>query len=190
MKELEPQDANHVRAAHTWLELGDHLQAEGELDQIAPRLHQHPQVLELRALICADAGRWGECLELTSTLVDMAPERPFGWIHRSFALHKLRRNQEAYDLLLPAVVCFPKHWLVCYNLACYACRLERKQEACKWMEMAFGMGGPDAIKQMALQDPDLKGFWAELPGGNADTDGRSPASLVEAAEVKYGEPSE
>ncbi|MDB6112259.1 MAG: hypothetical protein JWR69_4009 [Pedosphaera sp.] len=184
MKELELQDTHHLRAAHTWLELGNHIQAEGELAKIAPPSDTHPQVLELRALICAYAFKWEECLKVASTLVDIAPERPFGWVHRSFALHKLKLNQAAYELLRPARDRFPEHWLICYNLACYACQLGRKQEACRWMEMAFGMGGPNAIKQMALEDPDLKAFWAELPGCNGATDGLGSMPLMEAGRME------
>ncbi|MDB6112131.1 MAG: hypothetical protein JWR69_3881, partial [Pedosphaera sp.] len=156
----------------------------GELAKVAPPSDTHPQVLELRALICADALKWEECLMVDSTLVDIAPERPFGWVHRSFALHKLKRNQEAYELLRPARDRFPEHWLICYNLACYACQLGRKQEACRWMEMAFGMGGPNAIKQMALEDPDLKAFWAEIPGCNVAIDGLGSVPLVEAGRME------
>ena len=31
-------------------------------------------------------------------MVELAPKQIFGWIHRSFALHELKRTQEARDL--------------------------------------------------------------------------------------------
>ena len=46
MKGLEPPDSIHLQAAQGWLELGNHLEADKELDEIAPQLRTHPDVLE------------------------------------------------------------------------------------------------------------------------------------------------
>ena len=46
MTPLEHPDVHHLRAAQGWLELGNHLEADKELDEIAPELRAHPDVLD------------------------------------------------------------------------------------------------------------------------------------------------
>jgi hypothetical protein len=41
MKSLEHPDSLHLRAAQGWLELGDHLEANEELERISPPLRVH-----------------------------------------------------------------------------------------------------------------------------------------------------
>jgi hypothetical protein len=55
VKPLDPPDSLHLRAAQGWLELGDHLEANSELDKITAFLRSHPDVLELRWQIYAKA---------------------------------------------------------------------------------------------------------------------------------------
>ena len=58
MKSLEPPDSLRLRSAQGWLELGDHLEANVELEEISPRLNMHPDVLLLRYEIFAKAKLW------------------------------------------------------------------------------------------------------------------------------------
>jgi tetratricopeptide (TPR) repeat protein len=95
-------------------------------------------------------------------MVKLAPYLPAGWIQRSYALHKLKRTQEASDELLPAVDLFPREWLIRYNLACYACRLGNENIALAHLWRAFELGDAKKVKLMALDDPDLEPFWAEI----------------------------
>jgi hypothetical protein len=46
---------HHLNAALGWLELGDHVEAYAELENITPALRSHPAVLELRWQISASA---------------------------------------------------------------------------------------------------------------------------------------
>ena len=48
MKPLTPPDSFHLKAAEGWFELGNHLEANEELEKIAPKLRVHPDVLEIR----------------------------------------------------------------------------------------------------------------------------------------------
>jgi hypothetical protein len=48
LKPLEHPGSFHLKAAQGWLELGNHLEADKELDEIAPTLRKHPDVLEIR----------------------------------------------------------------------------------------------------------------------------------------------
>jgi TIR domain len=60
----------------------------------------HPDVLQLRWRMYADARKWDACLDIATALTTKTPERRFGWIHRAHALDKLGRTLEAKDLLL------------------------------------------------------------------------------------------
>jgi len=162
VKSLEPPDTFHLSAALGWLGLGNWREAQEELEKITPSFHAHPDALETRWEIYARAGKWDECVNIGYALVRAAPERSFGWIHRSFALHELKRTPEAVDLLVPAAFHFPNEWLIRYNLACYACLLENHQEAREWLKFAFDLGGAKKIKLLALNDTDLRTMWAEI----------------------------
>lgn len=159
---LPHPDLNHLEAAEGWLELGNHLEANEELDRITPELHAHPDVLELRWQNYAKATNWEMCVEIGTSLVNTAPARPDSWIHRSYALHELKRSKEASDLLLPAADLFPGHWQIMYNLACYACCLGNQEEAWDWLEDAFELGNAKKVKMMALEDRDLEKLWGEI----------------------------
>src|SRR5208282_6199493 len=102
MNELSLQDQRFLDAAEGWLGLGDHLAANEELEQITPGLRAAPKVLEVRLQIHWAAKQWEACVEIAGALVNLKPDNDYGWIGRSFALHELKRTQEAYDLLLAA----------------------------------------------------------------------------------------
>jgi tetratricopeptide (TPR) repeat protein len=160
---LDLNDKRHLEAAEGWLELGLPLDANAELEKITPQLRDHPDVLELRWHIYGKEKRWEACVDIANAVIKRAPERSDGWIHRSFALHELKRTQEAFDQLLPAVDTFPKVWTIPYNLACYCSVLGRFDEAQKWLKQAIALGG-DKVKLGALEDEDLKPLWDSLGG--------------------------
>ena len=68
MRSLEPPDSFHLEAAQGWLELGNHIEAEKELDRIAPQLRAHPTVMVVRWLVCAKARKWSVAFENARTL--------------------------------------------------------------------------------------------------------------------------
>jgi Flp pilus assembly protein TadD len=156
MNELQPPNTHHVRAAQGWLELGCGAEANEELEKITPDVCEHPDVLEVRWGIRAAATDWEACLAVAIALVEVAPQRLIGWIHRSYALHELRRTSEAAKLLTPAVALFPDDWLIRYNLACYASQLGNQVEARDWLQKAFKLGNKKEIELMAQTDADLK----------------------------------
>ena len=163
MQPLEPPNTHHLVAAQGWLELGNHEEAFEELEKIDAPLRGHPDVLDIRWGIYAAAEKWEYAVEIGDALVRTAPERTTGWIHRSYALHCLKRTQEAYDQLKPALEQFSEVELPWYNLACYACVLGNKEEAKELLDKAIELGGDD-VKLRALEDEDLLGVW----GGGED----------------------
>jgi predicted Zn-dependent protease len=162
MKPLEPPDSFHLQAAQGWLELGSHTEANEELEKIAPELRAHPAVLEVRWEICAKAKEWDAALEIASALVQVVPAHPLGWLHRSSALHELKRTQEAVYNLQRVVDRFTGDAIIRYNLACYECQLGNLHEAMFWFQAACEIGDGNELKLMALEDPDLEPLWKDI----------------------------
>jgi tetratricopeptide (TPR) repeat protein len=162
MKKLEPPDTLHLQAAQGWLELGNHLEANEELEKITPELRAHPKVLKVRWEIYAAAKKWEATLDIAAALIQMDPEDPLGWVHRSYALHELKRTAEARDSLLRVVDKFPISATMRYNLACYECQLGRLEQAKEWLEKAFKLGHAKEMKLMALDDRDLEPLWKQI----------------------------
>ena len=111
--------------------LGNHLEANQELEQIPPELWTRPDVMEVRWHICAHTQNWDACLEIGKALVDLAPDHAPNWPLRAFALRRAMGGslQTAWDGLLPAAGRFPKAHLIPFDLACYACQMGRLPEA-------------------------------------------------------------
>jgi tetratricopeptide (TPR) repeat protein len=162
MSKLQPPDTHHLSAAEGWFELGNYAEALAELDRISEAEQGRLEVLGLRWNISAQIKLWDECVGIAGAIVELAPKAVFGWIHRSYALHELKRTREARDLLLPALKKFPKNETIPYNLACYECQSGNLAEARRWLLQAMKLRKPAAVKAQALADPDLKPLWAEI----------------------------
>lgn len=160
--ELSESDLHCLRSAEGWLELGNTREAEAELNKLAPSFQQHPAALELRWQIHAGAKRWEACVEFARAMTKVAPKTVLGWIHLSYALHELKRTEEAWDNLIAVAKGFPREPTLCYNLACYACQLGNLPEARRWLKKAFALGREQATKEMALGDPDLQPLRTEI----------------------------
>jgi tetratricopeptide (TPR) repeat protein len=159
---IEPPDSLHLLAAQGWLELGNHLEANEELEQITPCRRARPEVLEVRWQIYAAAKKWDATLDIAATLIRIDAEDPLGWVHRSYALHELKRTTEARDNLLRVVDTFPISATIHYNLACYECQLGRLEQAKTWLEKAFKLGDAKKMKLAAIDDPDLEPLWRAI----------------------------
>ena len=145
MKPLPNPDNRHLEAAEGWLELGNHLEANEELEKITPQLRTHPYVLEMRYKIYSAAGKWEGAVEIARTLSEMLPENSWGYIHYAFSLHELKRTKEAYAVLIPVVDKFSET-TIRYNLACYSCQLGKLKEAFRWLEKAIDLAGKKDIR--------------------------------------------
>ena len=122
----------------------------------------HPTVLLAQCEIFFAAKKWTLLLNMTGILLRQLPDLDFIWINRSYALHELKRTQEALDALLPAAKKFPKQWLIRYNLACYSSQLGQVKEALRLLKQAIRLGGKKEIKTMALEDADFEPLWEEI----------------------------
>lgn len=164
MSELPLPDAHCLLAAIGWLELGNPVEAQAELNWISEANQRRLDVLEVRWRICVGAQDWEEGLRMGRLLVELAPGSCSGWICQAYALRRSTPGglKKAWDALLPAYELFPEEAVVPFNLACYACQLHHLAEARKWLKRAMDIDGEPAIKTMALQDPDLEPLWKEI----------------------------
>jgi hypothetical protein len=86
-----------------------------------------------------------------------------GCPHRWFALHNLKRTQEALVNLLPAADICTDGWNLPFNLACYYTQLDRLEDLKEWCEKVTAIDEP-AVKRAAIQGPDLKPLWDSMSG--------------------------
>ena len=161
---IEPPDMHYLSAAVGWLELGNVVEATAELEQICPANQSHPDVLEVRWALCAKQEDWRGALSAARAIVESAPERASGWLHRAYAVRRVPGGglQQAWDALLPAFKMFPGETIIPFNLACYACQMSRLDEAREWFQRALAVGNREKLKQMALADADLEPLWNEI----------------------------
>ena len=103
-------------------------------------------------------------MEISRKLMKLAPNRSSGWLHQAYSLRRAGDDglQAAWEALLPAYGKFPREATIPYNLSCYACQMQRLDEARLWLKRAFKVGGKERIKEQALCDPDLKPLWEEI----------------------------
>ena len=162
-KTLPPPNCHFLDAAVGWLELGNPPEALNELAQIAPEFSNHPQVLEVNWQIFARTDKWDKSLPIARAFCEAAPGLPQGWLHQAVSLYRLNRTQDGWTLLLPMAEKFSNSWIIAYDLACYACQLERLEDGRHWLKRAFRLAEDQKeVKLLSLADPDLKALWPEL----------------------------
>ena len=166
MADLEWPDHHHVNATIGWLMLGNVREARIEFERISPPSRRQPNVLGVEWNLLSREQRWEEAVVAAESQLAATPDDPEPWIHRSFALHELRRTREALDLLLPAAAFFPQETIIRYNLACYLSQLGNLPDARQWFEQVLTLAKSPAEKQRrldaALEDKDLQPLWPEF----------------------------
>jgi predicted Zn-dependent protease len=153
--QLQPPDSHHLAAVKGWLELHAFKDAARELESIRPEFRDHPDVLEVRWALAANAGNWQEAHAISVSLKRRLPEKPEGWIYEGSALTELNRHADAHAVLFQGHQRFPRDEILAYDLACVCCTLGREDEAVEWIRKAIALAG-DELRQRALQDPDLE----------------------------------
>jgi tetratricopeptide (TPR) repeat protein len=149
----------HVRAAEGWLELGNHGEAQAELEKLSPECRDHPDVLALRWQVYAKDQDTKRCIAVALAFTRRAPTDPRGWIILAQTFYFRGEYQQAYDVAIRQVARFPDSWHLLYDAACYACRIGKLEEATKLLGMALNVGDRKALSLVALDDPDLEALW-------------------------------
>jgi tetratricopeptide (TPR) repeat protein len=151
-----PRDRILLEAATGWLMLGNPAEARREFEQISPKArHSQPALVTLWD-IQAHSKDWPAAIATADRLIELFDRQPDGYIKRAYALHELKRSQEAWDTLQPVSELFSDNWLIPYNLACYAAQLGRPTDALKCFRRALRAGNKRELHEMAMTDPDLE----------------------------------
>jgi len=158
LRPLTESDAKHLLAAEGWLELGNALAANDELENIAPLFRAHPEVLECRVQILIAAKQWDNALIVAETLTEQIPGRPVAWVAMAECLQGKGDLEGAYEALAEVGEQFAEHPEVTYKLAVLAALIGQIQEAEDWLERCMDVGGPK-WKLRALNDPALQAVW-------------------------------
>ena len=79
--------------------LGNAGEAFQELKQISPAARNRPEVLMCLWEIHARSRQWVQAIDAADQLIARSPDQPEGYIKRAYALHELKRTQEAWDNL-------------------------------------------------------------------------------------------
>ncbi|MGP8200803.1 MAG: tetratricopeptide repeat protein [Limisphaerales bacterium] len=173
MRGFERSDKYSLLAALGWLELGNALEADAELDKIAPELRAHPIVLKVRWCVYAMFGKWDVALLLARSIQQRQPKDFCGWILESEALDGMGRTQEAWENLLSIAGNFASISTISYLLACYAAKLGYLLAAERWLKTAIEMENTPDMKLKALDEPALAPLWEQFAG--------APSHVVENA---------
>lgn len=159
---MTPTDQLHLKSAEGWLELGDHLSAFEELEQIEPLNRAHPDVLKLRWRIYNRAEKHGSAFAVADGLSRLTPDDAEVFVWRS---HSARRmpgggSEHALQLLLDVANDFPDESAVSFDVARYHCLVGKLVEAKDWLQRAFVIAERNKTirqwKSWALDDPDFE----------------------------------
>ena len=163
---IEFPDAHYVRAAEGWLELGDPGEAKAEIEQVSSVYCAHSEVLKVRWQIWARMKEWEAAFTVAQALIKVAPDLSVGWIYLAYTIRRLPAGgmEKAWNVLLPAARRFPKESIIAYNLAYYACKLGKLEEARTWLGKALKEDSAHKIQQMALAEPGLRPLWPQIKG--------------------------
>lgn len=144
----------HVQAACGYAELGMFRESLAELDAIAPRLQNRPEVLQLRLHHLMRKKRWAHALRVSQMLCRVAPDCGTGFLHAGFCLHQLGKTEEARKLLITGPVALLKEPIYYYNMGCYEALLGNVHGAKENLQISFKMDA--TFRELAKKDPDLK----------------------------------
>lgn len=146
-------------ASEGWAQLGDWKSADEELAQIEAPYDNDPGVLRLRVEFQSVLERWESVIPFAQRLANIDPGDSYPFYRWAYALHELKRTQEAWDTLIRVVDRFSDEWVIPYNLACYATQLGNLSAAREWLAKAFTLGDAVALRSEAKKDPDLAPLW-------------------------------
>ncbi len=151
----ETQRALH--AADGYLYFGLSNEALAELDAIEVSEQDDTSVLLARIRALLHGREWRAAETLSNRSLRMHPDEGEFTVQRAFALHQMKKGDEAIEALLAAPEWIRRTGILHYNLACYEARLGDLKIARECIDVAIQLNS--GIKKNARLDPDLKALW-------------------------------
>lgn len=146
-----------LRAADGYLFFGLANEALDELNSTPESEQDLPEVLLARNRVLLHLRRWKEVETIAAKGIASHPDRDEFTVQRAFALHKLKKGDEAMDVILSAPEWIRRTGILHYNLACYEAQLGDLKTARQCINVAIQMN--EAMRKNAKADPDLQGLW-------------------------------
>ncbi len=134
--------------------------AIAELDELSV---SSSLVLHIRVDALFRLKNWEEASAICLPMTEQEPSDPGWWIQAAYSQRRARSIESAETILRKALRHHPRHGLILYNLACYACVQDRPEEARELMLQALEVD-PAQVLAMAKKDPDLLAIRSWLDG--------------------------
>ena len=151
----ETQRALH--AADGYLYLGMLDDALKELESIEEERRDESAVLLARIRLLLHKKQWRSAEELSEHGAGLHPDEGEFTVQRAFALHQMRKGEQAVQVLMSAPDWIRRTGILHYNLACYEARLGDLTIARQCIDAAIQIN--EGIKKSARLDPDLQALW-------------------------------
>src|SRR6218665_775142 len=97
---ISPKDQVHLTAAEGYIELGMHLKANAELEEIDPDLRNKSEVLQLRVLIYCALRKWELMQPVAKTLALRDPDNAQWSVSWPYATRRSESIDAAHPILL------------------------------------------------------------------------------------------
>jgi predicted Zn-dependent protease len=152
---FEVQKALSAADGYIWLGLPE--EALEELNGLHPRKRKNAGVIAMRIRALLHLKRWEESAQLAERALNNYPEENEFTVQRAFALHKMRKGDEAIQVMLSAPEWIRRTGILHYNLACYEAQLGDLKTARQCIRAAIELNV--AFKKSARKDPDLQRLW-------------------------------
>ena len=148
-----------LQAAVGYLELGMLVEANDEIENLAPELKTSSPVLGVRMEIYRAAKKWSLMEVVARELWKRHPDEPVYWNDHAWAVRRTDSINAAQSILLDAVDRFPGDAMTHFNLGCYACQLGDIEQA--KMRVGKAIELDPKFKLLALDDADLEALWKD-----------------------------
>ena len=156
-KDADPAIQRALEAADGYLYLGMFDEALEELHGIESEAQESAAVMLARIRLLLHKKQWRSAEELSGLGADLHPEEGEFTVQRAFALHQMRKGDEAVEVLMAAPEWIRRTGILHYNLACYEARLGDLSTARQCINAAIQLN--QGIKKSARLDPDLQALW-------------------------------
>lgn len=153
-----------LQAAVGYLELGMLVEANDEIEKLAPDLKTSSPTLGVRMEIYRAAQKWRLMEVMALELWKRHQDEPVYWNDLAWAVRRADSLKAAQKILLNAAERFPGDAMTQFNLGCYACQLGNIDEAKERVRKAIELDAK--FKMLALDDPDLEPLWKRIEGGD------------------------
>jgi tetratricopeptide (TPR) repeat protein len=150
----------NLRASWGYMELGLFDEAGRELSELSPEESARPETIATWAHLHQSLGQWEPMMVRARELLPHRRESPDVWIMLAYATRRADSIESARAILEEAALLFPGEAVLFFNLACYACQLDRLEEARAQVLKAITLD--PGFHSLALTDPDLEPMRGEL----------------------------